>query len=215
MVIVPCMLTVGDYVLSPNIVVERKSVGDLISSFKDGRLYNQCETMFAHYKSPMLLIEFDQNKSFTLEPFADFSGSISSVSAANAGASDLQSKIVLLTLAFPKQRIIWSSSPYETAEIFERLKAQEDEPDPIAAVQAGLDRESMGAEEQAFNTEPQEMLAVVPGITPKNITNLTLETENIREVANMTVEELEPLVGREAARQIHGFFNRDLIEDND
>jgi DNA excision repair protein ERCC-4 len=215
MVIVPCMLTVGDYVLSPNIVVERKSVSDLISSFKDGRLYNQCETMFAHYKSPMLLIEFDQNKSFTLEPFADFSGSISSVSAANAGASDLQSKIVLLTLAFPKLRIIWSSSPYETAEIFERLKAQEDEPDPIAAVQAGLDRENMRAEEQAFNTEPQEMLAVVPGITPKNITNLTLETENIQEVANMAVDELEPLVGREAARHIHGFFNRDLIEDGE
>jgi DNA excision repair protein ERCC-4 len=215
MVIVPCMLTVGDYVLSPNIVVERKSVGDLISSFKDGRLYNQCETMFAHYKNPMLLIEFDQNKSFTLEPFADLSGSVGSVSAANAGASDLQSKIVLLTLAFPKLRIIWSSSPYETAEIFERLKAQEDEPDPIAAVQAGLDRDSMRAEEQAFNTEPQEMLAVVPGITPKNITNLTLETENIAEVANMTVEELEPFVGREAARQIHGFFNKDLIEDDD
>ena len=213
MVIVPCMLTVGDYVLSPNIVVERKSISDLISSFKDGRLYNQCETMFAHYKSAMLLIEFDQNKSFTLEPFADFSGSISSVSASNAGASDLQSKIVLLTLAFPKLRIIWSSSPYETAEIFERLKAQEDEPDPIAAVQAGLDREHMGrAEEQALNTEPQEMLAVVPGITPKNITNLTLETENITEVANMSVEELTPLVGREAARQVHGFFTRDLIE---
>jgi DNA excision repair protein ERCC-4 len=213
MVIVPCMLTVGDYVLSPNIVVERKSVSDLISSFKDGRLYNQCETMFAHYKSPMLLIEFDQNKSFTLEPFADYSGSLSSVSATNA--SDLQSKIVLLTLAFPKLRIIWSSSPYETAEIFERLKAQEDEPDPIAAVQAGLDRDSMGAEEQAFNTEPQEMLAVVPGITPKNITNLTLETESIREVANMTIDELEPLIGREAARHVHGFFNRDLIEDED
>ncbi|KAB5560121.1 hypothetical protein GE09DRAFT_998079 [Coniochaeta sp. 2T2.1] len=215
MVIVPCMLTVGDYVLSPNIVVERKSISDLISSFKDGRLYNQCETMFAHYRSAMLLIEFDQNKSFTLEPFADFSGSVSSVSASNAGASDLQSKIVLLTLAFPKLRIIWSSSPYETAEIFERLKAQEDEPDPIAAVQAGLDRENMRAEEQAFNTEPQEMLAFVPGITPKNITNLTLETENIQEVANMSVEELTPLVGREAARQVHGFFTRDLIEEDE
>lgn len=211
MVIVPCMLTVGDYVLSPNIVVERKSVGDLISSFKDGRLYNQCETMFAHYKSPMLLIEFDQNKSFTLEPFADLSGSLSSMNT----ATDLQSKIVLLTLAFPKLRIIWSSSPYETAEIFERLKAQEPEPDPIAAVQAGLDRESMKAEEQAFNTEPQEMLGVVPGITPKNITNLVLETENVGEVANMTIEELEPHVGKEAARQVYGFFNKDLLEDAD
>jgi DNA excision repair protein ERCC-4 len=45
MVIVPCMLTVGDYILSPNICIERKSIKDLISSFKDGRLYNQTETM--------------------------------------------------------------------------------------------------------------------------------------------------------------------------
>jgi DNA excision repair protein ERCC-4 len=66
-VVVPCMLTVGDYILSPNICVERKSVKDLISSLKDGRLYNQAETMQLHYKDPMLLIEFDQNKSFTLE----------------------------------------------------------------------------------------------------------------------------------------------------
>ncbi|GAB1312135.1 DNA repair protein RAD16 [Madurella fahalii] len=212
MIIVPCMLTVGDYILSPTICVERKSVSDLISSFKDGRLYSQCEAMFQYYRNPMLLIEFDQNKSFTLEPFADLSGSLSSVSAANAGANDLQSKIVLLTLAFPKLRIIWSSSPYETAEIFERLKSQEDEPDPVAAVRAGLDKDAP-AEEQAFNAEPQEMLAAVPGVTQKNIVNIALETENIKEVANMTVEELEPLVGREAAGKIYGFFARDLLED--
>ena len=65
--VVPCTLTVGDYVLTPDICVERKSVKDLISSFKDGRLYAQTETMFLHYKNPMLLIEFDQYKSFNLE----------------------------------------------------------------------------------------------------------------------------------------------------
>lgn len=213
MTIVPCMLTVGDYILSPNVCVERKSVSDLISSFKDGRLYSQCETMFQHYKNPMLLIEFDQNKSFTLEPFADLSGSLSSVSAANAGANDLQSKIVLLTLAFPKLRIIWSSSPYETAEIFERLKAQEAEPDPIAAVRAGLDENAQAGEQQVFNTVPQEMLAAVPGVTPKNMFTLALKTENIKEVANMTMDELDPLVGREAASKICGFFAKDLLED--
>jgi DNA excision repair protein ERCC-4 len=65
--VVPAMLTVGDYVLSPTMVVERKSVKDLISSLNSGRLYNQCETMMQHYKTPLLLIEFDQNKSFNLE----------------------------------------------------------------------------------------------------------------------------------------------------
>ncbi|KAF4984301.1 hypothetical protein FZEAL_513 [Fusarium zealandicum] len=213
MVIVPCMLTVGDYILSPNICVERKSISDLVSSFKDGRLFNQAETMFQHYKSVMLLIEFDQNKSFTLEPFADLSGSLSSVAPTNM-SSDLQSKLVLLTLAFPKLRIIWSSSPYETAEIFESLKTQEEEPDPIAAVKAGLEKGTR-AEDQAFNQEPQEMLAIVPGVTPQNIKTLVLKTESVREVANMAEKELEPLVGKTAGRQIHGFFNRNVMEEDD
>ncbi|KAK6394003.1 DNA repair protein RAD16, partial [Oleoguttula sp. CCFEE 5521] len=87
MVVIPCMLTVGDYVLTPSICVERKSIKDLISSFQDGRLYNQAETMFQHYKNPMLLIEFDQQKAFTLEPFADLS---SSLGTAGLVGSDLQ-----------------------------------------------------------------------------------------------------------------------------
>lgn len=211
MVIVPCMLTVGDYVLSPEICVERKSIKDLISSFKDGRLYNQAETMLQHYKSPMLLIEFDANKSFTLEPFADFSHSAQSLSATNP-SSDLQSKLVLLTLAFPKLRIIWSSSPSQTAEIFLSLKTQQDEPSPIDAVQIGLSKD-MQAEDQAFNREPQDMLRVVPGVTARNMQNLVLEAQNIREVANMEVGELEPVVGREAARQMHRFFTRNVLDD--
>jgi DNA excision repair protein ERCC-4 len=210
MIIVPCMLTVGDYILSPNICVERKSIKDLISSFKDGRLYNQAETMLQHYKSPMLLIEFDQNKSFTLEPFADLSGSLSSVSSTNA-SSDLQSKLVLLTLAFPKLRIIWSSSPYQTAEIFESLKTQEPEPDPIIAVRIGLEG-GQKAEDQAFNREPQDMLRTVPGVTGKNLGNLVVDLGNLREVANASVEELEPAVGKEAGRKIWGFFNRSVLD---
>ncbi|KAF8859394.1 DNA repair protein [Acephala macrosclerotiorum] len=210
MVIVPCMLTVGDYILSPNICIERKSIKDLISSFKDGRLYNQAETMQLHYKSPMLLIEFDQNKSFTLEPFADLSGSLSSMSASNA-SSDLQSKLVLLTLAFPRLRIIWSSSPYQTAEIFESLKTQEPEPDPISAVKIGLEG-GQRAEDQSFNREPQDMLRIVPGVTGKNIKNLVIEMGSLKEIANATVEELEPAVGKEAGRQIHRFFNKSVLD---
>lgn len=210
MIIVPCMLTVGDYVLSPTICIERKSIKDLISSFKDGRLYAQAETMQQYYKSPMLLIEFDQGKSFTLEPFADLTGTLSSTSA-NA-TSDLQSKLVLLTLAFPRLRIIWSSSPYQTAEIFESLKTQEEEPDPLSAVRIGLDKDQK-AEDQAFSREPQDMLRLVPGVTGKNIKNLVLEAENLRHVANMTEEELEPVVGKEAGRQVHRFFNRNVLDE--
>ncbi|CAK7223666.1 DNA repair protein RAD16 [Sporothrix curviconia] len=225
MAVVPCMLTVGDYVLSDHICVERKSISDLISSFRDGRLYTQCETMFQHYRDPMLLIEFDMNKAFTLEPFADLASSSSSSSLGSSSigsstipnpqnANDLQSKIVLLTLAFPRLRILWASSPYETAEIFERLKAQEAEPDPVAAVRAGLDPNAR-ADDQPFNLEPQEMLSAVPGVTPANLRTLVMETESIAAIAAMDAPALEPIVGKESARQISEFFRKDIIEEAD
>ena len=57
---------IGDYILTPEIGVERKSVSDLIGSLNNGRLYNQCVMMCRYYPRPVLLIEFDPQKSFSL-----------------------------------------------------------------------------------------------------------------------------------------------------
>lgn len=54
-----CPYQVGDYLLSPDIIVERKAVPDLIQSLASGRLYSQAEAMARAYRSPLLLIEFD------------------------------------------------------------------------------------------------------------------------------------------------------------
>ena len=206
-IVIPCMLTVADYVLTPNICIERKSVRDLISSFKNGRLFNQAETMLQHYKYPMLLIEFDQNKSFTLDTFGtDHTTAINSAS----NPSDLQSKLALLTLAFPRLKIIWSSSPYQTAEIFDELKKQQEEPDPIQAVRIGLIA-GEDPSDQTFSQTPQDMLRAVPGITEKNLSRITLEVANVADVSNLTEEELDVMVGKEAGRQVFRFFNRSVL----
>ena len=42
-------------------------MSDLIGSLNNGRLYNQCESMCRFYRRPVLLIEFDPNKSFALQ----------------------------------------------------------------------------------------------------------------------------------------------------
>jgi DNA excision repair protein ERCC-4 len=65
--IIPVTLEVGDYILSPLICVERKSIQDLFQSFTSGRLYTQVETMVRYYKIPVLLIEFSQDKSFSFQ----------------------------------------------------------------------------------------------------------------------------------------------------
>ncbi|KAJ5166174.1 DNA repair protein rad16 [Penicillium canariense] len=243
MIVIPCQLTVGDYVLTPEICVERKSIRDLISSLRNGRLYNQAETMVQHYKNPLLLIEFDQNKSFTFDAFASIStgttfltdyGFSSKGQATSSSTSALanpsnpksaQHLLVLLTLAFPRLKIIWSSSPYQTAEIFAELKKNAAEPDPLQAVQIGLDIDisgssypgdimaAAGIEHRTFNLLPQDMLRAVPGVTPQALDRLIIETENLHEIANMEVEQLDPLVGKEAARNIVAFFRKSVFDD--
>ena len=76
------MAQVGDYILSPEMCVERKSLSDLRQSFLSGRLYNQAEAMTKHYKTPILLIEFDRERAFALHSTAEL-GSDINVSAAH------------------------------------------------------------------------------------------------------------------------------------
>lgn len=240
-IVIPCQLVVGDYILTPDICVERKSIRDLITSLKNGRLYNQAETMLQYYKHPLLLIEFDQNKSFTFDAFASIStgptfttdqGFSSSGTATSSSSSFLsnpsnpksaQHLLVLLTLAFPRMKIVWSSSPYQTAEIFAELKKNAAEPDPLRAVQLGLDfdisnsgsgdvMDASGIEHRTFNLLPQDMLRAVPGVTPQALERLIIETDNISDIANMDVEQLDPLVGKEAARKIVAFFRKSVFD---
>jgi DNA excision repair protein ERCC-4 len=84
--VIPATLTIGDYILTPEICVETESIPDLISSFTSRRLwvcltcllifwflnrfswrYTQCALMSVHYKHPVLLIEFEEDKAFSLE----------------------------------------------------------------------------------------------------------------------------------------------------
>ena len=65
--IIPVTLEVGDYILSPSMCVERKSIQDLFGSFASGRLYHQVEMMARYYRIPVLLIEFSQDKSFSFQ----------------------------------------------------------------------------------------------------------------------------------------------------
>ncbi|KAL7411124.1 hypothetical protein BDY24DRAFT_148638 [Mrakia frigida] len=177
--IIPATLQVGDYILNPEMCVERKSIPDLIQSFNSGRLCTQCEMMSVHYKQPILLIEFEQNKSFSLQSIIELkapgshqarsdptSGSSNSRDRAVAD-SDIQSRLVLLTLTFPRLRIIWSSSPFATADIFKDLKVNHSEPSAEKAILIGSADGEEG-EGGGGNTSAQGLLRSLPGVNGKN-----------------------------------------------
>lgn len=73
-------LPVGDYIVAPETVIERKSVHDFISSVFDGRLFDQCNRLKEHFESPAIIIEgnIDEVLKITENPLV-FYGAVSSV----------------------------------------------------------------------------------------------------------------------------------------
>ena len=54
--IIDFALKVGDYVISPETAIERKTQ-DLLNSIYDGRLFIQCSRLNEHYVKPVLIVE--------------------------------------------------------------------------------------------------------------------------------------------------------------
>ncbi|KAF9527873.1 hypothetical protein CPB83DRAFT_855339 [Crepidotus variabilis] len=222
LLVIPATLTVGDYILTPDICVERKSLSDLISSFNSGRLYTQCELMSQHYKYPVLLIEFEEDKAFTLDTVAEIK---SYAKASNkypakknqpSGPSDpqsnftspiLQSKIVLLSITFPRLRVIWSSSPYATSDIFSDLKANNAEPDPVKAIAIGADEDVDAG--KGMNAAAEEVLRAIPGVGKEgNVKKVMARVKSIRELCDLKEPELKSLLGVEGGKKCYEFLHK-------
>jgi Fanconi anemia group M protein len=59
-------LEVGDYVLSDQIVVERKTIEDFLQSIIDGRLFAQLVSMSSNYDRPLIILEGNYDEIFSL-----------------------------------------------------------------------------------------------------------------------------------------------------
>uniref|UniRef100_A0A8C6XRB8 DNA repair endonuclease XPF n=1 Tax=Naja naja TaxID=35670 RepID=A0A8C6XRB8_NAJNA len=200
----PVTLEVGDYILTPDICVERKSTSDLIGSLNSGRLYSQCISMSRYYKRPVLLIEFDASKPFSLTPRASLYQEISS--------NDVISKLTLLTLHFPRLRLLWCPSPHATAELFEELKQNRPQPDATAALAITADSETL-PERDRYNPGPQDFLLKMPGINSKNCQAIMNHVKSVAELIALSQEKLTELLGNAAnAKQLHEFIHLPLTE---
>ncbi|MDH5568255.1 MAG: helix-hairpin-helix domain-containing protein [Nitrosopumilus sp.] len=73
-------LPIGDYIVGPETIVERKSIRDLMASVFDGRLFDQCSRLKEHFENPIVLMEgnVDEIEEITENPLI-FYGAISTV----------------------------------------------------------------------------------------------------------------------------------------
>ncbi|CAH2306930.1 DNA repair endonuclease XPF [Pelobates cultripes] len=200
----PVTLEVGDYILTPDMCVERKSVSDLIGSLNNGRLYTQCVAMSRYYKRPILLIEFDPNKPFSLTSRNSIHQEIS--------VNDITSKITLLTLHFPRLRILWCASPHATAELFEELKQNRPQPDAATAMAITADSETI-PESEKYNPGPQDFLLKMPGVNAKNCRAIMNHVKNIAELTTLSQEKLSEILGNSNnTKQLYDFIHTSYAE---
>ncbi|ETL83182.1 hypothetical protein F442_17414 [Phytophthora nicotianae P10297] len=208
--VLPVTLEIGDYVLSPEICVERKSISDLFGSLNSGRLFNQAESMRRFYKTPVLLIEFTQGKAFSLQDVSEIGPEIS--------ATNIVSKLTLLILHFPSLRILWSRSPHATVDLFKIVKKYQDEPDmeAAAALGNGLPMDDSAAQTNSgegglasnyYNTSSIDVLKKLPGINEHNFRKVLASVSNLAELSRMPLDELTKLLGKANGKKLHTFFN--------
>ncbi|KAJ3994943.1 hypothetical protein F5050DRAFT_1770584 [Lentinula boryana] len=226
LLVIPATLTVGDYILTPEICVERKSLSDLEDADRENPAYDiehrytQCELMSVHYKTPVLLIEFDEDKAFSFEIISDLKSyakttnryPLKKKTTGNPAEHEytsptIQSKFILLTLSFPRLRIIWSSSPYATLTSSTTSKKDRAEPDPVKAVATGaeeLDPEAVAG----VNAAAEELLRSFPGFTAKNVKHVMNKVKNVRELCKMDLVGVQGILGVEPGKACYDFLHR-------
>lgn len=187
--------------------------------------------MCANYKIPVLLIEFVENKAFTLEVCelilnhsSTSNGCIQAHSATNFKSHNkqnealtepdndlLQSKLVLLTLSFPKLRVIWSSSPLQSGEIFRDLKANEAEPNVEEAKRkGGAGLEHLGSID-SWNQDGQDCLRSLPGVSSTwNLNHLMGKIRSLEEIVSVPESQLKSILGNENGHKLSQFVSKNL-----
>ena len=196
---VPRTLEVGDFVLTPQLCIERKSLSDLFGSFGSGRLFKQAESMARHYQLPTLLVEFAQGQAFALRSEASIGNDISPTS--------ITSKMVLLLLHCPQLRLLWSRNPHMTVNLFCALKDGQPEADVEAAFMAGRP-EGEDGEDESCMLASQEMLRRLPGVTAHNYHTIMRRVRNMVELTKLSERQLIEMIGKAHGRRLWMFLHK-------
>lgn len=172
-------MTVGDYQVSDEVVIERKTAKDFVESIIDKRLFKQARTLIEEFKRPLIILEGDDLYSGMINPNA-IRGSIASI-ALDFGIS-----------------IIPTRNAQDTAAMIKRIaiREQDGEKTPI---QTRTDRKPVNLwEQQLFIIES------LPNIGPVNAKNLLKHFGTVANVINASESQLQEVegIGKKTAANI-------------
>ncbi|MCE4618175.1 MAG: helix-hairpin-helix domain-containing protein [Desulfurococcales archaeon] len=164
-------LSLGDYVVSDQIVVERKSASDFARSLFDGRLFDQARRLTEHYPIVIYVVEGNPLRLYR------YRNKVKQLTAA----------ISSLIIDF-NSRVIYSEGPWHTAMIIESL-----------AKRVAQTRRSVVLHKKPKLSSTREwQLYIVesfPGIGPKTAERILEAFGSIERFVNASIVELSKIPG--------------------
>ncbi len=176
-------LDVGDYILSKDVCVERKTTEDFISSMIDGRLFNQIKSMRENYAKPLVIIEGNMNEMYTLR---------------NIHKNAIIGALTSIALDY-QVAIINTKNDAETAEYIYAIAKRE---------QLGQDKEvRLRVGRKGFTLEEQQRFIMegLPMVGPTLAKSLLEKFGTIQNIANANEKDLQKVdnLGLKKAKLIH------------
>jgi DNA excision repair protein ERCC-4 len=195
-------LAVGDYIVSSETIIERKTIHDLINSVYDGRLFIQCSDLINHYSKPFIIIE----------------GNITDLDKREK--LDLDSKVIVdkirvaydtlikIALEF-RIPILYTPSIYYTAELLIHLASNPSRDKNDGPLLKKIKKSD------PFYIQQLYVLTSLPGIGTKLATRLLDKFHSPKNVLNASIAELArvPGLGNMRAEKIRKILDTYVSND--
>ncbi len=172
-------MAVGDYQVSDEVVIERKTAKDFVDSIVDKRLFKQARSLMEEFKRPLIILEGDDLYNGMINPNA-IRGSIASI-ALDFGIS-----------------IIPTRNAQDTAAMIKRIAIREKSGEKTP-IQIRTDKKPVNLwEQQLFIIES------LPNIGPVNAKNLLEHFGTVANIINASESQLQEVegIGKKTAANI-------------
>lgn len=177
--LIPTNLSIGDYIISEKVCIERKTAGDFSKSIVDNRLFDQIRALKSAYESPILLIEGE------------------SLYLTGVDAKAVRGALITIAVDYGLP-ILWSRSAIETALLLKRMAIREQREKGV--------RVRIRAEKKPPTLYEQQLYLVsgLPGIERKLAERLLRKFSTPQKVFTASQQELVEVegIGKQKANQI-------------
>lgn len=227
--VIPMSLEIGDYVISRDVCIERKSLQDLTNSLNNGRLFTQLQWISRHYSVPVVLIELN-----SLTELLNHQGAQHSFTPIKSNSNDIYLKLVLLVRHIPNIKFIWSSNSSFSSLIILHIKSNREQPNLQAAgaLNTGIlninsgetatdkctkhgkqgKKRKISSDSSKSSYYATTFLRHLPGVNARNIKVLTSNFCSIKEVFSAPLEMLTYHLGVSNGTSLFRALHEDYSE---